>query len=230
MQIEAIEARMRAYESATDPAALPGVYLMVRLDGRSFTRLTKEELPLEKPFDQGFHLAMLEVVDHLMSCGFGVTLEYTQSDEISLLHTVGTGAKPLVVDCQILLTRPGHAAACMSAREGIRITWIDSGEVVDAGPFGFSGAPEAAREQSFVLAGMSDDGQSVRVVSVGDDGTPDALTVLSAADGVAHVLPVGTAQAVDGSTYVTILEDRPDQSCTAGTPCPKTHLVRLVPP
>jgi tRNA(His) guanylyltransferase len=55
------------------------------LDGRGFTKLTKETLALDRPFDDRFRNAMIETVCHLMNCGFKVTYGYTQSDEISLL-------------------------------------------------------------------------------------------------------------------------------------------------
>ncbi len=77
---------MRAFETALDQIALPGVYVVARIDGRSFTRLTKEgPLSLDRPFDVRFRDAMLAATQHLMQCGFGSRYAYTQSDEISLL-------------------------------------------------------------------------------------------------------------------------------------------------
>lgn len=85
MKIDDLDARMRAFESSRDPRALPGVFLVARIDGRSFTRLTKEIMNYEKPFDERFRDAMIGTVEHLMSCGFQAIFGYTQSDEISLL-------------------------------------------------------------------------------------------------------------------------------------------------
>jgi tRNA(His) guanylyltransferase len=85
MKFDELDVRMRAFETARDPSALPGVYLVARIDGRSFTRLTKETMSYEKPFDQRFRDAMIATVEHLMSCGFQAAFGYTQSDEISLL-------------------------------------------------------------------------------------------------------------------------------------------------
>lgn len=85
MRFEELESRMRAYESARDPSALPGVFLIARLDGRGFTRLTKELIDFERPYDERFRDAMLHSIDHLMNSGIGAAFAYTQSDEMSLL-------------------------------------------------------------------------------------------------------------------------------------------------
>lgn len=85
MTFDDLDALMRLYEMAHDQMLLPGLYVVARLDGRGFTRLTKEELPLERPFDAGFRDMMLATAEHLMACGFRVVYAHTQSDEISLL-------------------------------------------------------------------------------------------------------------------------------------------------
>jgi tRNA(His) 5'-end guanylyltransferase len=61
------------------------MYIVARIDGRSFTRLTKEVHQFEAPFDEKFRDLMVETVKHLMNCGFNVIYGYTESDEISLL-------------------------------------------------------------------------------------------------------------------------------------------------
>jgi tRNA(His) guanylyltransferase len=85
MKFDDLEARMRVYETAHDHCVLPGLRIVVRLDGRGFTRLTKGTWELEAPFDLRFRDIMLETAEHLMDCGFSVSYAYTQSDEISLL-------------------------------------------------------------------------------------------------------------------------------------------------
>src|SRR5262245_6038175 len=85
MRFDELDAKMRAYETVQDVCALPGVHLVARLDGRGFTRLTKEQLDFERPFDARFRDAMLETTAHLMQCGVRVAYAYTESDEISLL-------------------------------------------------------------------------------------------------------------------------------------------------
>jgi tRNA(His) 5'-end guanylyltransferase len=60
--------------------------MVARLDGRSFTRLTKEVHRFEAPFDPRFRDLMMETTEHLMTgCGFNLVYGYTESDEISLL-------------------------------------------------------------------------------------------------------------------------------------------------
>jgi len=76
---------MRVYETAHDLCVLPGIYMVARIDGRSFTKLTKDKCQFEAPFDSRFRDLMVETTKHLMECGFKVVYAYTESDEISLL-------------------------------------------------------------------------------------------------------------------------------------------------
>ena len=85
MKFDELDAKMRVFETSHDHCVLPGLHIVARIDGRSFTRLTKEQHHFEAPFDQRFQGYMVETVKHLMNCGFRVNYGYTQSDEISLL-------------------------------------------------------------------------------------------------------------------------------------------------
>jgi tRNA(His) 5'-end guanylyltransferase len=86
MKFDELDDRMRVFESINDQYVLPGLYMVARLDGRSFTRLTKERHDFEAPFDFRFHEMMLQTAEHLAGgCGFSVAYAYTQSDELSLL-------------------------------------------------------------------------------------------------------------------------------------------------
>lgn len=85
MKFDDLDARMRVFETAHDHCVLPGLHMVVRLDGRSFTRLTKEVHEFEAPFDIRVRDLMVATTVHLMGCGFRVLYGYTQSDEISLL-------------------------------------------------------------------------------------------------------------------------------------------------
>lgn len=85
MQFEELDARMRQYETVNDRLIPKGTYMVARIDGRGFTRLTKEKHPFEAPFDERFRDYMIGTVAHLMQCGFRILYGYTQSDEISLL-------------------------------------------------------------------------------------------------------------------------------------------------
>jgi tRNA(His) guanylyltransferase len=61
------------------------MFMVARLDGRSFTRLTQEVRPFEVPFDPTFLDMMIVTTEHCMNCGFRVVFGHTQSDEISLV-------------------------------------------------------------------------------------------------------------------------------------------------
>jgi hypothetical protein len=85
MRFSDLDRRMRVFETAYDHLVFPGLFMVARLDGRSFTRLTSERHQFEHPFDERFRDLMLATAEHLMICGFRVLFVHTQSDEISLL-------------------------------------------------------------------------------------------------------------------------------------------------
>ena len=85
MKFDDLDSKMRRFETAHDFCVLPGFFMVARLDGRGFTRLTKEVHQFEAPFDLRFRDHMVSTVEHLMNCGFRVVYGFTQSDEISLL-------------------------------------------------------------------------------------------------------------------------------------------------
>ena len=85
MDFDTLDKQMRRFEQSLDRTILEGIYIVARLDGHGFTRLTKREWNLEAPFDIRFRDAMIETAKHLMDCGFRMVYGYTQSDEISVL-------------------------------------------------------------------------------------------------------------------------------------------------
>ena len=85
MKFDDLDQKMRVFETAADYCVLPGMFMVARLDGRSFTRLTKEVCQFEAPFDERFRDLMIGTAMSLMTCGFRVIYAYTESDEISLL-------------------------------------------------------------------------------------------------------------------------------------------------
>ena len=85
MKFDDLDKKMRIYEQSLDQVILPEIYLVARLDGRGFTRLTKKICDFEAPFDERFRDMMEKTVKALIDCGFNITYGYTQSDEISLL-------------------------------------------------------------------------------------------------------------------------------------------------
>jgi tRNA(His) guanylyltransferase len=85
MRFKELDDKMRVFETSQDICVLPGIYIVARIDGRNFTRLTKEVHQFAAPFDPRFRDFMVATVEHLMNCGFRIVYGYTQSDEISLL-------------------------------------------------------------------------------------------------------------------------------------------------
>ena len=110
MNFDDLDAKMRVYEQSLDQMLLPELYLVARLDGNRFTRLTKEICSFEAPFDVRFRDMMIETVKALMNYSFRVIYGYTQSDEISLLFhpeedTFGRKVRKgqqAVFDCRIV--------------------------------------------------------------------------------------------------------------------------------
>ena len=85
MKFDDLDATMRRFETAHDHCVLPGLHMVARLDGRGFTRLTRELHAFEAPFDPRFRDMMIATTQHLMTSGFRLVYGYAQSDEISLL-------------------------------------------------------------------------------------------------------------------------------------------------
>ncbi len=85
MNFDELDSMMRVYEQSIDQVLLPELYMVARLDGNRFTRLTKEICHFEAPFDVKFRDLMIETVKALMTYGFRVIYGFTESDEISLL-------------------------------------------------------------------------------------------------------------------------------------------------
>jgi tRNA(His) guanylyltransferase len=82
MKSDDLEARMRELEWFHDLRAPPGAWIVLRVDGRSFSALTEREFT--KPFDPKFHAGMLETAERLF-VELGAVFAYTESDEISVL-------------------------------------------------------------------------------------------------------------------------------------------------
>ena len=84
MRFDDLDRKMRVYETLQDRIVPPEIFIVARIDGRNFTRLTKETHKFEAPFDETFKDMMVETTKHLMDCGFKVVYGFTESDEISL--------------------------------------------------------------------------------------------------------------------------------------------------
>ena len=62
MNFDDLDKKMRIYEQSIDQSILPDMYLVARVDGRSFSRLTKEICNIEAPFDVRFRDMMVNTV------------------------------------------------------------------------------------------------------------------------------------------------------------------------
>lgn len=74
--------RMKCYESNSQVILPHDNPVIIRLDGKSFSRLTKN---LDKPWDMSFILCMQSAAKYLAENIQGCKIAYAQSDEISLL-------------------------------------------------------------------------------------------------------------------------------------------------
>ena len=136
MKFDELDSRMRVFETSLDLCVLPGIYMVTRLDGRGFTRLTKEVHSFEAPFDERFRDLMLQTAEHLMDGGgFGFTYGYVQSDEISLLFGRDDGSFGRKLR-KLLSVLAGEASAKFSLQLGsiaafdCRICQLPSAEFV----------------------------------------------------------------------------------------------------
>lgn len=75
--------RMKSYENAYRLTLLPNAPFVVRLDGRGFSRYTKN-MKFKKPFDMTLVKVMQEVTKEMVERNQAI-LGYTQSDEITLV-------------------------------------------------------------------------------------------------------------------------------------------------
>ncbi len=78
MKFDELDKKMRIYETAHDYRIIPGINIVARVDGRSFTKLTKEVHKFEAPYDLRFRDIMIETVKHLMNCGFKIIYGYVR--------------------------------------------------------------------------------------------------------------------------------------------------------
>src|SRR5690348_15136893 len=83
MNSDEFEKRMRASEWFHALRCLPSAWVVLRLDGRGFTKFTERE-SFEKPFDFKFQELMRQTAQALLQ-EMQAIYAYTESDEISLL-------------------------------------------------------------------------------------------------------------------------------------------------
>lgn len=83
MNSDKFEERMRALESYHSIKFPPHTWVVIRIDGRSFSNFT-EKMNFKKPFDSAFSGHMINTTRALLD-EFKATYAFTESDEISLL-------------------------------------------------------------------------------------------------------------------------------------------------
>jgi tRNA(His) guanylyltransferase len=75
--------RIKGYEAReTKRSFIPGIPVVVRLDGKRFSKFTKN---MEKPFDSDFTELMVQTTAYLVE-QTNARIGYTQSDEITLIY------------------------------------------------------------------------------------------------------------------------------------------------
>ncbi len=85
MKPKKFEAMMRKFETDHDFCVPEDNWMVARLDGRGFTKLT-EMYHFKKPFDLQYNIFMKDTALFLLKkSGFNIIYAYVQSDEISLL-------------------------------------------------------------------------------------------------------------------------------------------------
>lgn len=82
MKFDELDERMRRLEVYHSAQVLPQAWPILRVDGRSFSKLTEKRF--EKPFDPLFHQAMVKAAGRLLE-ELHALYVYTESDEISIL-------------------------------------------------------------------------------------------------------------------------------------------------
>jgi tRNA(His) guanylyltransferase len=87
MRMSDLERDQRAREAYHGLTVLPGAWIVLRVDGRSFSRFT--EANFGKPFDERFSAHMVETATAIVE-QLGGLYGYTESDEISVLLPRGT--------------------------------------------------------------------------------------------------------------------------------------------
>lgn len=134
MSFDDLDERMRVFETAHDHCVLPGMFMVARLDGRGFTRLTKgprrrentltrepidDPHRFDAPFDRRFCELMVHTTRHLMErTGFAFTYGHTHSDEISLLFPLGDASFSRKLR-KLVSVLSGEASAAFSLRLGV---------------------------------------------------------------------------------------------------------------
>ncbi len=117
---------MKAYEQAFDHRLPPGLPIVLRLDGNSFSKFTKKA-GFAKPFDERMQRPMVAATSAVLEYASGAVLGYTQSDEITIV--VAASNEPFLGG-RVQKISSLCAAVCTAAfTEALRQEGIEAGPV-----------------------------------------------------------------------------------------------------
>lgn len=85
MNFQSLKEKCEYFRSLSDYKLVPNSYVIIMLDGHSFSKLIKNKY--KKPFDETFIDMMNETAKYLLQNVQGAKFAYVQSDEISILVT-----------------------------------------------------------------------------------------------------------------------------------------------
>lgn len=85
MNFENLKDRMNYYRSLADHKLIPGLPVLVMIDGKNFSKKIKKRFKL--PFDSDFMEAMNQTAKYVCENIQGIKFAYTQSDEVSFILT-----------------------------------------------------------------------------------------------------------------------------------------------
>jgi tRNA(His) 5'-end guanylyltransferase len=117
MRPDELDVRMRALEVYHPLRLPPGAWVVLRLDGRGFSRFTEGRF--EKPFDARFHGGMVQTAQAVLE-DFQGLYAYTESDEISVLLPRTWDLFDRALEKAVSLSA-GNASAALSLAFGTRV-------------------------------------------------------------------------------------------------------------
>lgn len=85
MKFDSLEEKCNYYRNLNNTKLLPNSYVMVMIDGRSFSKKIKNKM--KKPFDEDFINMMNETAKYVCANIQGCKFSYVQSDEINFIIT-----------------------------------------------------------------------------------------------------------------------------------------------
>lgn len=110
MKFDELDRRMRGFEGALDARLPTSGWVVARLDGRGFSRLTRARPEFAKPFDERFRDLMLESA-RVVVTEFNALFASTHSDEMSLLLAPSASGWPFEGKARKYLSLMASAAS-----------------------------------------------------------------------------------------------------------------------